>query len=623
MSWIDDVVDRFWERAGRGADVAGEYIIEAVGSRGAGPFKVVFELLGDLIVVARTAIIRGEPELQRQRIDTLRTEAPMFLPSPAAFATLASSRFDLITAMSKFNRTLGFLPAQSDLMFEATRYKFNFAEIAAMWQRGIMNDAELPDYLEEAGIHNHIKRYDEGEGRYKEPVLIETPRADTDRYRQLFWRIPQIGEVIRMEIRDAFPLSPADVLKQTGAIPEVLEWIKTQPPSYDIDDWDVGGGKDIMAALKQGDEWGPQSFASWWQGARKWYTGYFQKVAKALGIDPYFAMKHWEAHWNLPSWRMGRRLLWRTKYVTPEMWKQILRWNDYPPNLIDPMMRASYQALTITDTRRMHLAGVMGIPEVFIAYLDYGYRPEDAARMTAFAVVNNTETLWKDVINEVLDLVEIRAMYVEEAVGHIWNTVRSVTPTSLPETVLDRLSPDQQTLVWETYERITRMKMEWIVARVGVAEHRGNLKRIEKRIATAKRNFVGWIWTREEASSYLYEVQLSGTKVTALIDDWEPDRDSHQRLPTQHMLEEMLAQKRMSVTQFREYLNRKGYSSRSVDLILSVQEKLPTRSMLEDFWLDEEINDAEFVLRMEQLGYSGETANKVIGVLREQRDASE
>jgi len=593
MSWIDDWAEAIYNVC----------------------IKRTVDALGTIVFPVWMVKIAAEDELQRERIKAIK-DKKFYPPDPTKHLELLSSRADLSAAMGKLLKLLGFQDSAAHIYFEATRYKPRIAEAAALWQRGIISQERLDTHLTELGMQNDVSTPTGPPDRYGLASWEVKQRPDRTNFHKLLWRIPDIPDVIHMELRDAFPMSVERVREMTGDIPELEQWARTQPFSYAVDDWTVGGGVDLLDSLKQESTYGPQSFASWYMGARKWYTPIFEKVASSLGVDPYFAMKHWEAHWRLPSWRMGRRLLWRTKYVTEDMWAQILRWNDYPPNLIEPMVQASYQALTITDTRRMHMIGVMTLPDVFISYLDFGYRPADAARMTAFVALDNMESLWRDVINETLKAVSDGALATVAACDYIWQTVYVEFPTELPPEIIARLSADNIDRVMQMFQRVQQMKIAWIQKVVVIAVRKGEIASARKQVAVAKRNYTGWVWTRAETESRLVALNLTADAISALLTDWEPEREGHERLPTQHMLEELLARQELSVTQFRQIMHDKKYSEATIDLILAQQEKLPTRAMLEDFWLDKRIDNAEFIERMQQLGYAADIAALALSALK-------
>lgn len=537
-----------------------------------------------------------------------------------------------------------------DAYYEAMTQAPSWASIRAGYMRGYLSDTQVIELLQEQGYHD-IHKYllnEQGEPMWDDsqtPSHFEgRDRGDRQLMEDLFWQLPGVGEVIRMETRDAFPREPGELpddLRRTGDYQEWAEKYGTEIQAYE---WSPGrdDGDDpwpILEALKQGDtspgpqrgddpeygqweKYGPPSFASYVLGAREEYSQTYEKMAQAMGIDPYLAMKHWEAHWQIPGWRMIRRVLWRSPWMTPEKFKAFLRWQDYPPKLLDPMVDASYRPLTRVDTRRMHLRGVFSFGRVFVSFLDHGYSPENAALMAQFTVTWNMERRYGDVIDATIDGYRDRALTKEQAMDRLTSFIFSEIPDSFPQAVRQRTNERQREAVMQAWHEARQMQREWLEERLDIAEAEREVETRRQYIETAKEQFTGWAWRARETQIYLTERGISSDRAHTLIERWQPERDREERLPSRSMLEEFLQRNILSASDFREYMSRKGYGEQVIGAILSAQEKLPTRSMLEEMFVDGIISEDMLREYLSKLGYQTGIIDRIVEAAKEQAEAS-
>lgn len=150
--------------------------------------------------------------------------------------------------------------------------------------------------------------------------------------------IPGIGDIIRMAVREAW--------------------------------------RDDVAVLYGYDEDYPPELTKW---------------AATQGLSADWAKRYWRAHWNLPGPVMSQEMLWRTS-MTDKDYATLLRIADYPKAFRDWMGEVAYRTYTRVDVRRMHATGVLTEEEVYRNYLDLGYPPEKAEKMTEFTVAYNQQS---------------------------------------------------------------------------------------------------------------------------------------------------------------------------------------------------------------------------------------
>lgn len=107
--------------------------------------------------------------------------------------------------------------------------------------------------------------------------------------------------------------------------------------------------------------------------------------AKKQGLSEDWARAYWASHWELPSLSMGFEMLHRGE-IDPGDMELLIRTHDVSPFWRDKLLAISYSPYTRVDVRRMYGAGVLGIEDVLRSYMDIGYDLEKATRMTEFTV---------------------------------------------------------------------------------------------------------------------------------------------------------------------------------------------------------------------------------------------
>jgi len=175
---------------------------------------------------------------------------------------------------------------------------------------------------------------------------------------KLYYYIPGVTDLVRMAVREVFT-------------PEIVE------------------------AYGQMEDF-PEDFAKW--GAKR-----------GLSLD--WARNYWAAHWDLPSITQAFEMFHRTTFeptdfsgeaigqdggqdyfpvISQERLEILLRTLDVMPVWRDKLLRIAYSPLTRVDVRRMYRIGALSEQGVYRRYLDNGFSPEDAAKMTEFTVKYET-----------------------------------------------------------------------------------------------------------------------------------------------------------------------------------------------------------------------------------------
>ncbi len=175
----------------------------------------------------------------------------------------------------------------------------------------------------------------------QDPKLVDLPAKlrrlgihddYTDVYKTLAYQIPPVADIITMAVREAFTPEIARRFGQYDDYPEQLT------------------------------EWGQKK-----------------------GLSEEWTKRYWAAHWSLPSPQQGFEMLHRGIIDESEL-DMLLRALDVMPFWRSRLTAMAYRPLTRVDVRRMYREGVLDEKGVYEAYLDNGYAPDNAERMTEFTV---------------------------------------------------------------------------------------------------------------------------------------------------------------------------------------------------------------------------------------------
>ena len=120
--------------------------------------------------------------------------------------------------------------------------------------------------------------------------------------------------------------------------------------------------------------------------------GMFQEFPQAIlphtraqGLSDEWSKNYWASHWDLPSPTMGYNMLHRG-IINQQQLKDLLKALDVMPFWRDKLVALSYNPLTRVDVRRMYDTGVLNKQDVYQSYLNIGYSPTDAHRLTEFTI---------------------------------------------------------------------------------------------------------------------------------------------------------------------------------------------------------------------------------------------
>ena len=115
------------------------------------------------------------------------------------------------------------------------------------------------------------------------------------------------------------------------------------------------------------------------------YPSELTRFAAMNGVNEEWCKRYWAAHWSLPSPQQGFEMFHRGIISHDEL-VMLMRALDIMPFWRDKLIQAAYRTLTRVDVRRMYGLGILSEAEVERSYLDFGYGPDTAKRLTAYTV---------------------------------------------------------------------------------------------------------------------------------------------------------------------------------------------------------------------------------------------
>ena len=196
---------------------------------------------------------------------------------------------------------------------------------------------------------------------------------------------PASADIIAFELRQENQLSGlGESLQQIGIHPDYLEIYQTLadriPPLPDI----------ITMAVREA--FSPEIARRF--GQYEDFPADFGRYAGMQGLSEEWAKRYWASHWGLPSVTQGFEMLHRGIIDKTEL-GMLLKAQDVMPFWRDKLIAMAYTPFTRVDVRRMYKEGVLDEKGVYNSYLDLGYEPDNAERMTDFVVKQTLSALSK------------------------------------------------------------------------------------------------------------------------------------------------------------------------------------------------------------------------------------
>lgn len=298
---------------------------------------------------------------------------------------------------------------------------------------------------------------------------------------------------------------------------------------------------------------------------------------EAQGISPEWAMKYWISHWDQPSIGQGFEMLHRGVITRAEL-DMLFKVVEIPKFWRDKLMAITFNPYTRVDARRMHELGVLNTSELVQSYQDIGYDAAKAVKMAEFTIKHNAQ-------------------------GDRELT-RSVILSSFREDLISRTeamklleSADYDRDVADFYLTHEEYKLAIEVQKIYLANIENQFK-------------IGMI-NDQQARSELNKQNMRGSKIDALLSQWNLEKYKYQDLPTHGELNSLLIEKIITEGQWRDVMSRRGYTfehqSWYLNLIqraVTVSRSLPTKAEITAWYKKKLITEVQYRTEMKQLGYA-------------------
>jgi len=298
---------------------------------------------------------------------------------------------------------------------------------------------------------------------------------------------------------------------------------------------------------------------------------------EAQGISKEWAMKYWISHWEQPSIGQGFEMLHRGVIGRDEL-DMLFRVVEIPRYWRDKLMAITYNPYTRVDARRMHELGVLTSEELVKSYQDIGYDAEHAVKMAEFTIKYNAEG------DKQLTRSIILSSFKEDLISRA-EALALLKESGYSDDVSDFY------ITHEEYKQAIEVQKIY-------------LANIENQF---KINMI----SEDEARSDLNKLSLRGSKIDALLDQWNLEKYKYQDLPTHEQLNSLLIMKIINEGQWRDVMTRRGYTQehqgwylKLIERSVTISKALPTKVEIISWYKKELITESQFYIEMRQLGYA-------------------
>jgi len=313
----------------------------------------------------------------------------------------------------------------------------------------------------------------------------------TDVYKTLAYQIPPVADIITMAVREAFTPTIAAKFGQYQDFPPDLE-----------------------------------------------------KYAGQKGLSKEWAERYWAAHWALPSPQQGFEMLHRG-VIDPTELDMLLRAQDVMPFWRDKLVQIAYRRLTRVDIRRMYKQGVLTESDVLESYLEHGYNPENARRMTEFTIKQTLATLSKFTSGDIIKAFSNRM-------------IDSSMATSLLRDI--GIRPEDASYIVSTAE----YKRQWAFT--------------DDQISGIRNLYKKRIYDENQTRDKLARLNLPAEQINVLMEQWFYDKaDELDATWSTAQTLKFLKRKLISPERARRELNLNGYDDERISIYLRDMQWTPPK----------------------------------------------
>lgn len=268
------------------------------------------------------------------------------------------------------------------------------------------------------------------------------------------------------------------------------------------------------------------------------YPPEFGEWAEKQGLSSDWARKYWRAHWELPGVNHGYEMLHRRIIDDSEL-ELLLRSRDISPFWREKLVKMSYHPYTRVDARRMYEQGVLTEDEVYETYLDLGYSPDKAEKLTQWTVL------------------EYAQKEIELTKADILGSYRDSTITE-QETIsyLEALGYEEGTI-------------GLLLARIDLKKQQDYEKELIKNIRIS---FVGGVIQENDVYAQLAEINPPAGYIEERLKIWRVQKERGTRKPTITQLRDFYLTNVLSRQEVMQEMKNIGYPDKYVTYFLSYWE---------------------------------------------------
>lgn len=310
----------------------------------------------------------------------------------------------------------------------------------------------------------------------------------------------------------------------------------------------------------------------------------FVRDAEKVGMKREWAEKYWASHWRLPSIEQAFEMYHRGVINWDEL-NILLKAHDIMPYFREKLLKITYNPYTRVDARRMYAMGVLSEEEVYRNFLDLGYDPDHARKLTEWvklSVLEDVKTISKSQIQE---LWEAGDLSDEEAVKYLMYIGYDEESAKLIKTV------------WE-HERAN--------------------KEIKNEIARLKAMYRAGLISESQLYDGLTALGLSSGRLNKEYADAVKEKRVESKIPSK---EDLLKWVKLDIITLEEYFERMsqiGYSREDSLRYLVSDVRLPSKAELDKLFKAKLLTEDEYVFYMRKLKYSDKEIEKFLRLLYQQ-----
>ena len=472
-------------------------------------------LVGGLVITQplNRAFTHFSNRLVKNEIPHIQDAVLMYLRSPEQFP---------VSKVYEIGESYGFKREYVDNFIEISKQYYTIDQLCDLRLRGIITKDEFFELGSKAGIDHK--------------VLTDVFKLYSYRY--------GFNELVALKFRgeiteDEFYTLCGKIGIDKEQADKLTELYKFYPPATDF----------IRFAVR--DVFNPDIVEKY--GYNEEFPNDIVEYAEKTGMSKEVLQWYWRAHWELPSPTAGFEMLHRLhpdvlkvigeKYkemgLNPEeletdlnTLKELLKISDYPKYWRDRLAAISYSPLTRVDLRRIYKLGLIDDDELKARLMEVGYSGKDAELLLNFYKQLKTGKERDLTKSEVLKLYYHKLISKDDAIEHL------------------------ETLGYSKEESEFLIQLQ---------DYKLYTKRVRTVLKLLKEQYADGVLSEQELYDELSRLNLPAEKIALEMEHAQDLKKRKQKIPSKKDLIMMFQNKIISEGEFREYMQRIGYSEFWVD----------------------------------------------------------